>query len=290
MKNLKNLIFAGMLAGASLIPNQARAEDEVINGYDALGLIFQLGARSPNNNLNFNQRQGLDGLGALISKGGDRQHNLNAARAGKTDINVNVQPSGDYSQQANSQPIVRQEYVEQIRLPENVIIDRENGGTRPAQGYTWVNPNDRADLRVIEISKLSVNDALERLYNSGKSIVFACNLPRDVNGDKVIEFDEYFGVKREFEDNERITLVARSPSPKYGQINMEWKIFNSRGEIEAVKRNVAETNGGNIFNYPLKTGQLKQGEYVGTFSLNRVYFGKVKFNVKDKKQEVEEKE
>jgi hypothetical protein len=72
-------------------------------------------------------------LGTLMYVEGSHEQRMREAEAGRSQVNVNTQ--GQSPQQGRT------------GLPENVVYS--DGKYSPASGYTWINPNDQNDLRVI---------------------------------------------------------------------------------------------------------------------------------------------
>lgn len=159
--------------------------------------------------------------GTLYYSMGKAGHDLDVARAGRSEVNFNFGNSETGSQ-------------EKANIPENVIYDG-HGNYQPAPGYGWVNPG-KNDLRVRNIEKdiehekdvrQTVNE-LEKLLREKEQ-----EMARERANPKFLlcnyrEGDNYVGLgKMRFSKNEEITLCAIVPNKKGSVLSYKIKGENN---------------------------------------------------------------
>ena len=159
-------------------------------------------------------------IGKGLSTSGAMQYEIERAQAGRNQISI-----------------------EQNNFPMEYLILSEDGKYFPAQGYEWANPSNTEDFRLRKAGSLESRAILpafnkERLItewnnlakskfittgrdnNTGIGTVFTCNWYKDFNGNG-FTFDEFEGIKRTFNKNEKIEIVALYGT-NFGEVRKKW--------------------------------------------------------------------
>jgi hypothetical protein len=184
------------------------------------------------------------------------------ARVNPNETNVNI-----YGNQ-NQQP--------QIIIPEHVVGGE--GKYMPDEGYTWVNPEDKSDLRV---RKMSEDEILKEKYNSNQNIFFTCNYSNDFNKNEIFEFEDNINIKNSFKENESITAVGTIHKNLNGK-TIEKRLIDFNGRVISFEKDFMGDEYVNgcvaTFKVPEK---LSPGDYIVTFSVDKEYLGRVEFKVEE---------
>lgn len=126
-------------------------------------------------------------------------------------------------------------------------------------------------------------DGLETLFEpevQQTEKFFACNYSMDVNNNRTIERDEYFGIKKVFGAEEPITVVGIIKDRAGALCRI--KIRNAAKGVVFDKSNIIPSNG-SVPNVPFAAGQLYrmggEGDYHVEFYVNDLVVGMTDFRV-----------
>ena len=123
-------------------------------------IIWQAGAAKARKEGRYEDAQALENIGFI-------RGNIAAARAGRSEVNVNVNTNRDRRTQ---------------QLPDNVILS-SNGNYSPAQGYEWINPKNNNDLRVRRInSQTQTRENIGYSSEEGMMLTYGEWVDSDENG------------------------------------------------------------------------------------------------------------
>ena len=261
-------------------------------------IIWQAGAAKARKEGRYEDAQALENIGFI-------RGNIAAARAGRSEVNVNVNTNRDrrtqqlpdnviLSSNGNYSPAQGYTWInpkdnkdlrvrKEQQIPENVIV-LSNGMRRPAQGYVWANPKNRDDLRVRKIqSANSVKQSIvdEDFKNSfagskGQFYIFAANYYKDFNENGYIGPKEYVGIKDTFRDDENIILVHYDNRNLKSELKME--VYGPSGEIIYTwKKDVHKSPV--IENLNWTYGEEGYGNYKAVWKLDGKYDGSTEFEI-----------
>lgn len=178
--------------------------------------IYYGAARSSAADGDFAKANAYSTLGDMYAWSGQRSHEVQVAREGRSQVNVNVNHGGSgHSQQQ----------------PPNTVRSSD-GRLSPAPGYKWVTDAPR-DFRTIPVPP--VPHVVRK--------VFSCNYWRDFNANGITEMDEFVGIKSRFRRGERIILVYVI-EPANMQDTIRWQIISPSGKELAAGTNRNPGGGG----------------------------------------------
>lgn len=171
--------------------------------------------------------------------------NYGAAEAGRSETNVHVNNAAQPT--LTSAPV----YVEPpVKMPSVMIVE-----------------HPRENPLVIE-----------RKYGEDNVVAVVSNDTRDFERNKVLDYpQDYLGLKETFTPGETVTISVSSNIP----LDMSSRLYGpDKKEVGKI-----ETSGERILKRTYAAGELPNGTYVAEFNVEGKPFGKLEFEVTDKKWE-----
>ncbi len=177
---------------------------------------------------------------------GDKMTAIKIAEAGRSEVNVYTNRSNEQQrtqQIPNTNANRNRRNSEKYNLPPENVVLTHKGGWKPAQGYEWVNPEDKSYSKVRkkqstnyvrqranDVTQSIVDEDFKNLVEipAGKFYIFAANYFKDFNDDRSPSPNEYVGIKKRFRDDEMFQLILYDQRDLYGQRSLE--VYSPKGE------------------------------------------------------------
>ena len=132
-------------------------------------------------------------LGDMYSWSGQQRHEVEVAREGRSQININNAPQPSRFSAPFSPPHV---------------VQHANGKYQPEEGWKWAKPSDPNDFSVIPDGRFDNVQYLSPNYKSPVGMFMACNYWADLNNNGEPGFDELVNIKNRFSKSESLFLYC----------------------------------------------------------------------------------